>query len=214
MPATNQQTYDYITGKINVLKEQYPSLRTKSDDYVFNALVVKSMFYKNPAYEITGNDFEEIIVDGHADGGVDVLLADPTSETSDLIIGQAKYHQTISFDECRDAVNKMADFYLAMNQGHYEVVNTKVQQRYLALDGDVGDESKIKFVLFTCAPKNNIRFDRLKKALYSKLTDQSRFELIVLFDEDIINEIQEAESRRPSVASGKIDIGAANDSLV
>ncbi len=214
MPATNQQTYDYITGKINALKEQYSGLRAKSDDYVFNALVVKSMFYKNPAYEITGNDFDEIIVDGHADGGVDVLLADPTSETSDLIIGQSKFYQTISFDECRDAVNKMADFYLAMNQGHYEVVNTKVQQRYLALDGDVGDESKIKFVLFTCAPKNNIRFDRLKNALYSKLTDQSRFELIVLFDEDIINEIQEAESRRPSVASGKIDIDAANNWLV
>lgn len=214
MPATNQETYGFITTKIKALKEQYPILHDKTNDYVFNALVVKSMFYKNPAYEINGNDFDDIIVDGHGDGGVDVLLADPSSETSDLIIGQSKFYQTISLDDCVDAVNKMADFYLAMEQGHYENVNAKVQQRYLSLDGDVGDESKIKFVLFSSAPKNSIRLDRLKKALYSKLTDQSRFELSVLFDSDIIEEIKEAESRRPSVASGKINIDEANNWLI
>ena len=30
-------------------------------------------------------------------------------------------------------------------------------------DAEVGEKSKVKFVLFTSAPKNNIRFDRLKK---------------------------------------------------
>lgn len=214
MPATNEETYEYIDNKINALKDQYSVLRDKPPSYVFAALVVKSLFYKNPAYEITEKDFDDIVVDGHSDGGADVLLADPNSETSDLIIGQSKYHKFISFDECNDAVNKLADFYLAMEQGHYENVNAKVQQRYLALDGDVGDESKIKFVLFTSAPKNSIRNDRLKKTLYSKLTDQSRFELLVLFDEDVINEIQEAESRRPSVASGKIDIDVAQNWLL
>ena len=214
MPSTNQETYGYISTKINALKDQYPVLRDKSDDYVFNALVVKSMFYKNPSYEVTGNDFDDIIVDGHGDGGADVLLADPGSETSDLIIGQSKFYQTISLEDCVNAINKMADFYIAMDQGHYENVNAKVQQRYLSLDGDVGDESKIKFVLFTSAPKNNIRFDRLKKALYSKLPDQSRFELSVLFDADIIEEIIEAESRRPSVANGKINIDVANNWLI
>lgn len=213
MAATNQETYDYIMNKIKALKEQFSSLRDKSDDYVFNALVVKSMFYKNPAYEITGNDFDDIIVDGHADGGVDILLDDPSSETSDLIIGQSKFYKTISLEDCSNAVNKMADFYIAMNRGHYENVNAKVQQRFLMLDAEVGEESKIKFVLFTSAPKNNIRLDRLKKILYSKLTDQSKFELIVLFDADIIEEIKEAESRRPSVASGKIDIDVANNWL-
>ena len=213
MAATNQETYDYIISKIKSIKKTFPSLRDKSDDYVFNALVVKSMFYKNPAYEITGNDFDDIIVDGHADGGVDILLDDPSSETSDLIIGQSKFYKTISLEECSNAVNKMADFYISMNQGHYENVNAKVQQRFLMLAAEVGEESKIKFVLFTSAPKNNIRLDRLKKILYSKLTDQSKYELIVLFDSDIIEEIKEAESRRASVASGKIDIDVANNWL-
>lgn len=206
MPATNQETYAYILNKIHAMKGQFPSLRDKSDDYVFNALVVKSLLYKNPSYAISDSDFEDIIVDGHADGGVDVLLDDPNSETSDLVIGQAKYYQSINYDECSDAVGKMADFYVSMSQGHYEDVNKKVQQRFLSLDAEVGEESKIKFVLFTSAPKNGIRVDKLKRVFYSKLTDQSRYELQVLFDSDVIEEIEEAESRRPSVALGKIDI--------
>ncbi len=213
MPSANNETYDYISSKIDSIKGQYPSLRNKANDYVFNALVVKSMFYKNPANEVTGNDFDDIIVDGHADGGADILLADPNSETDDLIIGQSKFYKTISFEECSNAINKMADFYLDLSQGHYENVNEIVGQRFSWLNGNVGDESKIKFVLFTSAPKNNIRFDRLQKTLYNKLTDQSKFELIVLFDTDIIEEIKEAEARRPSVDSGEIDIDVAGNWL-
>ena len=57
----------------------------------------------------------------------------------------------------------IADFYIAMNQGRYENVNAKVQQRCLMFDAEVGEKSKVKFVLFTSVPKNNMRFDRLKK---------------------------------------------------
>jgi hypothetical protein len=44
-----QNPYDYISGKINALKDTFPSLRNKPDDYVFSALAVKSNYYKNPA---------------------------------------------------------------------------------------------------------------------------------------------------------------------
>ena len=213
MPSINNETYDYIISKINSIKGQYPSLRDKENDYVFNALVVKSMFYKNPSNEVTENELNNIIVDGHKDGGADILLTDPNSETDDLIIGQSKFYQTITFDDCSNAINKMADFYLDLSQGHYENVNEMVTQRFSWLNGNVGDESKIKFVLFTSAPKNNIRLDRLQKTLYNKLPDQSKFELIVLFDTDIKEEIKEAESRRPSVDSGEVDIDVAGNWL-
>lgn len=213
MPSTNNDTYNYIINKISSIKDQYPSLRNKTNDYVFNALAVKSMFYKNPANEVTENDFDDIIVDSHADGGVDILLTDPNSETDDLIIGQSKLYKTISLEECSNAINKMADFYLDLSQGHYENVNEMVGQRFSWLNGNVGDESKIKFVLFTSAPKNNIRFDRLQKTLYNKLADQSKFELIVLFDTDIKDEIKDAESRRPSIDSGEIDIDVTSNWL-
>lgn len=108
----------------------------------------------------------------------------------------------------------MIDFYNFMTQGHYECVNNKVHQRFLKVNSEVGDESKIKFVLSTSAPKNNIRVDRLRKILHNKLTDQNKYELIVLFDEDLIEEIKDAESRRPSVEYGKINIDATNNWLI
>ena len=206
MAKIDPKTYGYISQKITAIKEQYPSLRDKEDDYVFNALVVKSTFYKNPYYELTEKDLEDMIVDGRADGGADVLLHDPSSEAPDLIIGQAKFHQSIDFDECNDTVNKMADFYLNMTNGHYEYVSEKVQKRYLTLEGDLGDESKVLFVLYISAPQNGIRIDRLKTTFYTKLSDHSKYELRVLFDKDIIDEINEAESRKPSVEFGKIRI--------
>jgi hypothetical protein len=54
---TNDTSYDFIKNKIQSMKEAYPSLRSKSDDYVFSALSVKSHLYKNPALILTENDF-------------------------------------------------------------------------------------------------------------------------------------------------------------
>lgn len=88
MPA-NTTSYDFISQKIKAMKDTYPSLRSKRDDYVFSALCVKANFYKNPALILNEADFGEIIVDGQYDGGVDVLLSDPNSEGADLVIGKA-----------------------------------------------------------------------------------------------------------------------------
>ena len=61
-------TYDYILDKINGLKAQYPSLRSRPDDYVFSALCIKANFYKNPSLILHKEDFAEMIVDGTNDG--------------------------------------------------------------------------------------------------------------------------------------------------
>ena len=85
--------YEFIATKINALKEKYPSLRARTDDYVFSVLCVKNHFYKNPALVLNEDDFAEIVVDGTRDGGADILLTDPNSEESDMIIGQSKFHR-------------------------------------------------------------------------------------------------------------------------
>ena len=161
--TTNQNDYMFIKNKIAALKDTYPSLRNKSDAYVFSALAVKSNYYKNPAIVLNENEFEEFIVDGQYDGGVDILLSEPGSEGANLIIGQSKYYQSISFDDAVNAIMKMALFYKDMDNGHYEQVNEKVQGRFLSLNSDVGEESKIVFVLYTSAPQGGIRRDRLEK---------------------------------------------------
>lgn len=213
MPANTDDSYTFIENKINAMKDAYPSLRSKPNDYVFSALAVKANFYKNPALTITESDIDEMIVDGQYDGGVDVLLSDPNSDNSDLVIVQSKYHAAITLEEVVNAIIKMTLFYKDMLAGHFEQVNQKVQSRFLTLNAEVGDESKIHFVLYTSAPKSGIRKDRVEKKFREQFTDSSQFELSIYFSTDIENEIKESESRRPTVETGKIKIDKAHNIL-
>lgn len=210
---TQDTSYEYIKTKISAYKDTYPSLRDKADDYVFSAVAVKFNYYKNPAIDFNETDFDEMIVDGQYDGGVDILLTDPNSETSDLVIAQSKFYTHITMEDVVNALTKMGLFYKEMQQGHYESVNQKVQGRFLSLNSEVGDESKIHFVLYTSAPKSGIRKDRVIKKFREQFSDSSQFELDILFGADIEEEIKESESRRPTVENGKIAIDEANNAL-
>lgn len=117
MPTVSS-SYELIKNKIDALKSAYPSLRAKTDDYVFSALCIKSNLYKNPAHILNEQDFGDMIVDGQYDGGVDVLLTDPNSDTSDLIIGQSKFYTSISGENVMNALTKMALFYKDMRLMH------------------------------------------------------------------------------------------------
>lgn len=117
--VTSNTSHDKIASKIRAMKTDYPSLRDKSDEYVFSALCVKAHLYKNPAYVLDDRDFDEIIVDSKSDGGVDILLTDPNSDNSDLVIAQSKYYAKITSEEVVNAMAKMAIFYKEMSLGRY-----------------------------------------------------------------------------------------------
>lgn len=212
MPA-NHDSYQVILDKIHGMKSTYPSLRDKSDDYVFSALCVKAHLYKNPALTLNDSDFEEIVVDGQYDGGVDVLASDPNAEGSDLVIAQSKFYTSISSDDVINAMTKMASFYKDMSEGHYEQVNQKVQRRFLSLNAEVGDESKIHFVFYTSAPQSGIYRARIERNFRGLFTDSSRFEVSLFFGKDVEEEIAESESRRPTVEQGKIQIDCTGNYL-
>ena len=212
MPA--DVSYEFIKSKIQSMKEAHPSLRSKADDYVFSALCVKSHLYKNPALVITENDYAEMVVDGQYDGGVDVLLTDPSSESSDLVIAQSKYYATISFEDVFNAMTKMAAFYKDMQQGHYEQVNATVQRRFLSLFSEVGEESKIHFVFYTSALQSGINKARIEKKFRELFADSSQFEVSIFFGKDVVEEIKESESRRATVEHGKIRIDESGNCLL
>lgn len=211
---TSNSSYEKIKSKICALKRTYPSLRNKGDDYVFSALCVKSHLFKNPALELYENDFDEMIVDGQYDGGVDILLTDPNSEESDMVIAQSKFYTSISSDDVMNAMTKMASFYKDMSQGHYEQVNAKVQRRFLTLNAEIGDESKVHFVFYTSAPQAGINRARIEKKFREQFMDSSRFDVSFFFDKDVVEEIDESESRRPTIEQGKIKIDAAGNYLL
>ena len=206
-------TYEFITAKINQLKEKYPSLRARTDDYVFSALCIKANFYKSPSLVLNESDFAEMIVDSSGDGGVDILLSDPNSETSDLIIGQSKLYKKINSEQMLNAVRKMADFYNDMRMGHYERFNDHVRSRFRKLYAEIGDESKIHFVLYTSAPKNRIDLRRIKSKFLDMLNDTGAIELDIFFAADIEDDIKESMLRKPSVEYGKIHIDEAGNYL-
>ena len=207
-------SYDFITEKIKAMKDTYTSLRNKSNEYVFSVLCVKSNFYKNPALLLNEGDFEDIVVDGQYDGGVDILLSDPNSEGADLIIGQSKFYQTIAYEDVLNAMIKMALFYKDMIRGQFEQVNATVQRRFLTLNSEIGDESKIRFVFYTSAPQAGIRRDRIEKKFREQFAGVSNIEVSILFAADIEDEIKESESRRATVESGKIRIDESNNYLL
>lgn len=209
----NNNNYLFIQNKIQTLRGSYPALRTKSDDFLFTALCVRANFYKNPSLSLTENDFLEMIVDGTGDGGVDALLTDPNSEDSNLVLVQSKHWQSISFDDVRNAILKMITFYQSMQSGHYEEVNASVQRRFLTLNAEVGDESKVVFVFYTSAPKSGIRADRIQRIFDEQLNNSAQFELKLYFADDIQEEIKESESRRPTVEAGRVMIDEANNCL-
>ncbi len=211
--AKVQDSYAFISEKIRNMKEAFPTLRNKPDSYVFSVLCVKSNFYKNPALILNESDFEDMIVDGQYDGGIDFLLSDPNSEGSDLIIGQSKFYGNIQSEDVQNAMIKMALFYKDMERGRYEQVNEKVQSRFIILDSDIGEESKIHFVFYTSAPQKGIRRDSIEKRFREQLQGYENIEVSILFADDIVEAIKESESRRPTVESGKIHIDDKDNCL-
>lgn len=208
-----QKAYEIIKNKIQALKTTYANLRTETDAHVFTVLCVKSSYFKNPSLLFTENEINNILVDSTRDGGVDAILSDPNSETSNLVLCQSKYQEKITFDEVREAISKLILFYKDMVRGNYEIVNSKVQRRFITLNSEVGDESKVQFVLYTSGDKNRIREDRINKLLLEYKLDPNKYEIVLYFAEDIVEEIKEAESRRETVELGKIIIDKANNVL-
>lgn len=213
MPSANS-SYDAIKLKIQSLKSTCAPLREKRDEYVFSALCLKANIYKNPALTLLDSDYADMVVDGQYDGGVDILLTDPNSEESDLVIAQSKYYTSISTEDITNALNKMLSFHQEMELGHYEIVNPTVQRRYLSLRAEMGDEAKIQFVFYTSAPKGRINPERIIERVSRRLNDADRFEFKIYFGKDIEDEIKESESRRPTVEFGKIRIDERDNYLL
>ena len=100
-----------------------------------------------------------------------------------------------------------------MDEGRINNVKQQVQGRFLSLNSEVGDESKIIFTLYTSALQNRIKVDRLKKILEEEFNENPKYELNVLFGKDIVDEIIEADSRRPYVENGKLKIDKTGNIL-
>lgn len=132
-----------------------------------------------------------------------------------MIIGQSKYYsETIKEQDVLDAINKMWLFYKDMSDGRYGQICQTVQRRFLSLQSEKSYDAKIHFVFFTSAPRNRISVDRIKRRFAEIVADGSPEYLIdIYFGSDIVDEIKEAESRRPSVEYGVLNVDECGNVL-
>lgn len=212
MPASSN-SYAYIQNKIRALKDSSAIFRDKPDNYVFSAVCIKGHLYKNPGISLKDIDLNDMVVDGQNDGGVDILLTDPESENSDLVIGQSKYYTTITKDDISDALNKMARFYKNMKIGQYGQVNEEVQRRFLSLNSEQSEDATVRFVFYTSAPQNRIKTAQILQHFKDQFDDSDKIDVEIFFGKDIKEEIEESESRRPTVERDKLKIDEAGNCL-
>ena len=207
-------TYSFIEDKIKAMRDAYPSLRNRSSEYVFSALCVKANFYKNPAYLLDEQDFDNMIVDGSRDGGVDIILSDPASDGCDMILAQSKFYKdTITKEDVSNAMNKLADFLLDMRGHRYDGLQEHVVRQYLSASAELGDESHIKLVFYTSALKARIPVEKIRQRISERFPAESNLDVEFYFGPDIVEEIKELESRRPDVIAGKLRIDQADNYL-
>ena len=210
---SSETNYEFISNRIHSVKNLFPLLKSEPDYYVFSVLCVKSIFFKDPSLNFSENDFD-MFVDGKNDGGADFILNDPNpSGNSNLIIGQSKFYEKINAETILNAVRKMADFYNDMINGHFENVNEKTAEIFQKCNAECSDDSKIKFIFCTSAPKDGIRNNRIEKKFKEQLRNFDNVELLIYFCNDLKEEIIESESVSLSVESGKIKIDKTNNYL-
>ena len=209
----NENLREIVNQKIEAIKKAYATFRTKSNDYVFNALCIKYSIYKNPELNLSEDMLANAIVDGTNDGGVDFFLADPNSDcATNLIIGQSKLYNVITLEDVKNASRKMFDFYNKMRNEDYSDIREEIVHKFSSVFSEVGEESNIKFRLYTSAPRNSIKTKSIDKLVKDEFEDD-RFTLEVYFLDDIVEEIKDAESRRPTVESGTLELDSPNNFL-
>ena len=91
----------------------------KDDDYIFNAVAVQTLFYKNPNNILEASNLQKMIVDGSNDGGIDCILNDPDSDESDLVFIQCKLHDCLPLEQIKAAIDKMYGAYLQLEEAKY-----------------------------------------------------------------------------------------------
>lgn len=204
-----------IKDEIMEFPSKYQSFRNKPDNYIFNGLFVKHVYYKNPSHILYEQTLNEIVVDGTGDNGIDCILTDLSSDHNDIIFIQCKYYDSISLEKIKEAISKMVEAYKSLTKKTYDSFNNKVVSQYLRCIDEMEEGAKIKFVFATSSPRNRTQsrsiinyFNQCKNDLPIEMDETSIF-----FEEELIEAIKEAKSLRPCVESDKLIIDTPNNVL-
>ena len=202
-----------IENKISSLRREYTFLSRETNDYIFNAVAIQTLFYKNPSYPLDANSLSEMIVDGKGDGGIDCILNDVESDYGDMIFIQCKYHESLPFEQVKAALDKMHGAYLQLSEGKFSGFKDSVVSQYTTCNYEMEDNAKVRFVLVTSSPQNGVKIKSITNYFNSIIGDNTNLKLEVYFEKDIVEKIIEFDSLRRTVSTGTIKLDYANSYL-
>lgn len=152
----------------------------------------------------------DLVTDGANDGGIDFLYYD--EEENKVIVCQAKYTSTLSFDQIIAELNKMHSTVQNFKTGHTGSYNDKVKKALQNMLDRLPDEcsDNIDFSVFTTAPLDiNAAKRKIENTEHSFLS-----EAVALYSaEDIEKEIQRAQENLKTVSYEKIKLDRAHNFL-
>lgn len=202
-----------IQNKIESLRKEFQFLAKKDADYIFNAVAVQTIFYKNPSNTLEPGTLKKIIVDGVHDGGIDCILTDLDSDESDMVFIQCKYFENLPLEQIKAALDKMYGAYLQLIEAKYSYFREELVSQYTECQYEMTDNARIKFVLCTSAPQSGTKIKSITNYFQSIIGDNTNISLEIYFEKDLVEKIIEFDSLRRTVSSGSIKIDAANNYL-
>lgn len=206
---------EIIKKEVEIFPVNYPAFRNKQDNYVFNGLAVKCIYYKNPSLVLDDSTLKDIVVDGTGDNGIDCILTDHSSDHNDLVFIQCKYYETISLDGIKAAISKMVNAYILLKQQKYDQFSGNVVSQYLRCVDEMEDGAKIKFVFVTSSPRNRTQ-SRSIVSYFNQCRGDLQIEMdetCIFFEEEFIEAIKEAKSLRPCVERDRLYIDSPDNVL-
>lgn len=136
-----------------------------SDDYAFNYLIIKYLFFNGSALEDCFLDITDIITDGPNDGGIDFVYYD--EENNKIILGQSKYTETITPNELISELNKMSNTFKNFSISNTGSYNSKLKKQLQNAIDRLSDEDtgNVEYYMVT---KSNLDI----VDLYNKIDNQ------------------------------------------
>lgn len=208
MSVKSAETLNIETEIDNVKNVASSFSENITDDQAFNILLLQYYCYKETELKDIWYDVNNCITDASNDGGLDFVYFD--EEESKVIIGQNKYSEGISVQDCVSELFKIATTIDDFNRGHSGKYNSKVKELFQnALDRLTDEtEGNIEIVFSSLSHFNIENVINKVKEIESKVSQIS-----ILTPKEINNIIQKIKSSFNVVNEDVLEIDRAKNWL-
>lgn len=197
---------ELIKGQVQFAQEEIKNITSKkiSEERAFSHVLLKNYFDVDYADQIG------LVTDGPNDGGIDFIYYD--EEESKVVICQAKYCNSLTFDQIISELNKMHSTVQNFKKANTGIYNDTLKQTLQNAKDRLPDDNNdnYEYYIFTTAPVDiNAALKKIDNTTHEFPT-----EAVSIYTEDEIEKaIQRSLESLTTVEFEKIQIDRANNYL-